>query len=90
VHDSDHEPPLPNGLQALTPAQESLAEFMMLDPDWLAAAAETSRLYRPTSTMTRASIHGCLNSLQLKCVMLCANCFVETLRKPNVVYALGF
>jgi len=33
---------LPNGLQTLTPAQASLAEFMMLDPDWLAAAAEAS------------------------------------------------
>jgi hypothetical protein len=42
LHDSDREPPLPNGLQTLTPAQASLAEFMMLDPDWLAAAAETS------------------------------------------------
>ena len=42
LRDSDREPPLPNGLQALTAAQASLAEFMMLDPDWLAAAAETS------------------------------------------------
>jgi hypothetical protein len=42
LRDSDREPPLPNGLQTLTPAQASLAEFMMLDPDWLAAAAETS------------------------------------------------
>ena len=42
LRDSDREPPLPNGLQSLTPAQASLAEFMMLDPDWLAAAAETS------------------------------------------------
>ena len=42
LRDSDREPPLPNGLQTLTPAQASLAEFMMLDPDWLAAAAEAS------------------------------------------------
>jgi len=42
LRDSDREPPLPNGLQTLTPAQVSLAEFMMLDPDWLAAAAEAS------------------------------------------------
>jgi len=42
LRDSDREPSLPNGLQTLTPAQASLAEFMMLDPDWLAAAAETS------------------------------------------------
>jgi hypothetical protein len=81
---------LPNGLQTLTPAQASLAEFMMLNPDWLAAAAEASPPYWPTSTTTCASIHGCSNSPQLKCVMLCANCFVETLRKPNVVCALGF
>jgi hypothetical protein len=40
--DSDRVPPLPNGLQTLTPAQASLAEFIMLDPDWLAAAAEAS------------------------------------------------
>lgn len=40
--DDDREPPLPDGLKTLTPAQNALAEFLMLDPDWLAAAAETS------------------------------------------------
>jgi hypothetical protein len=42
LRDDDREPPLPDGLQTLTPAQASLAEFLMLDPDWLAAAAEAS------------------------------------------------
>ncbi len=42
LRDDDREPPLPDGLKTLTPAQNALAEFLMLDPDWLAAAAETS------------------------------------------------
>ena len=42
MRDDDREPPLPDGLKTLTPAQNALAEFLMLDPDWLAAAAETS------------------------------------------------
>ena len=41
-HDDEIEPPVPAGLQALTPAQVALAEFLMLDADWLAAAAEAS------------------------------------------------
>jgi hypothetical protein len=42
LRDDDHEPPLPDGLKTLTPAQNALAEFLMLDQDWLAAATETS------------------------------------------------
>ncbi|MGF6473145.1 hypothetical protein [Paraburkholderia youngii] len=42
LHDDEIEPPVPAGLQALTPAQVALAEFLMLDADWLAAAAEAS------------------------------------------------
>lgn len=38
----DVEPPLPPGLATLTPAQTALAEFLLLDPDWLAAAAQAS------------------------------------------------
>ncbi len=38
----DPEPPLPAGLATLTPAQQALTEFLMLDPDWVAAAAEAS------------------------------------------------
>lgn len=38
----DIEPPLPAGLRTLTPAQAALTEFLLIDPDWLAAAAETS------------------------------------------------
>lgn len=40
--DDDLEPPLPPGLAALTPAQQALAEFLELDPDWLGAAAAAS------------------------------------------------
>jgi hypothetical protein len=42
LRDDDREPPLPDGLQTLTPAQNALVEFLMLDPDYLAAAAEMS------------------------------------------------
>lgn len=42
IDDDDLEPPLPAGLQALTPAQETLAGFLYLDPDWTAAAANAS------------------------------------------------
>ncbi|MEM5400377.1 hypothetical protein [Paraburkholderia unamae] len=42
LHEDEIEPPVPAGLQALTPAQVALAEFLMLDADWLAAAAEAS------------------------------------------------
>jgi hypothetical protein len=42
LEDDDLEPPLPAGLQSLTPAQEALAEFLLVDPDRLAAAAEAS------------------------------------------------
>lgn len=38
----DAEPPLPAGLATLSPAQAALAEFLLLDPDWLTAAAEAS------------------------------------------------
>jgi hypothetical protein len=38
--DADEEPPVPPGLNGLTPAQAALADFLLLDPDWQAAAAE--------------------------------------------------
>lgn len=40
--DSDLEPPLPAGLGSLTAAQQALAEFLLIDPDWLCAAAADS------------------------------------------------
>ncbi len=40
--DEDVEPPLPAGLASLTPAQQTLVEYLQLDPDWLAAAAQAS------------------------------------------------
>ncbi|EIC28617.1 MULTISPECIES: hypothetical protein [Methylomicrobium] len=42
VGDDDIEPPVPAGLQTLTPAQTALTEFLLIDPDWLAAAAGAS------------------------------------------------
>ncbi|CAN7259855.1 hypothetical protein LJR230_001014 [Trinickia sp. LjRoot230] len=49
LRDDDREPPLPDGLKTLTPAQNALAEFLMLDPDWLAAAAEKSSPFAAAS-----------------------------------------
>lgn len=46
--DDDIEPPVPAGLAELTPAQQALAEFLELDPDWLIAAAAAS----PELTLT--------------------------------------
>lgn len=40
--DDDLEPPVPPGLNALTAAQRALADFLRLDRDLLAVAAETS------------------------------------------------
>ncbi|QXP82689.1 hypothetical protein [Methylococcus sp. Mc7] len=42
VDDTDVEPPVPPGLQSLTPAQAALVEFLLIDPDWLSAAAVAS------------------------------------------------
>lgn len=42
IADDDEEPPLPAGLQTLTPAQQALADFMQIDDDWLSAAAAAS------------------------------------------------
>lgn len=39
LDDDEREPPLPAGLGALTPAQAALADFLEIDPDWIAAAA---------------------------------------------------
>lgn len=40
--DDDVEPPLPAGLRELSAAQQALAEFLEIDPDWLNAAAQRS------------------------------------------------
>lgn len=42
LDDDDLEPPVPAGLRSLSPAQTGLAEFLLLDPDLMAVAAETS------------------------------------------------
>ncbi len=42
LEDDDVEPPPPPGLQSLSAAQQALVEFLMIDPDRLAAAAGAS------------------------------------------------
>lgn len=42
INEDESEPPLPPGLQTLSSAQTALADFLMIDPDWLAAAATAS------------------------------------------------
>ncbi len=48
--DEDVEPPLPAGLASLTPAQQALVEYLQLDPDWLAAAAQASPALQDSSS----------------------------------------
>ena len=40
--DHELEPPLPAGLSTLSPAQQALVEFLLIDPDWLSAASNGS------------------------------------------------
>ncbi|MGL6161958.1 hypothetical protein [Microbulbifer sp.] len=42
IDNDESEPPPPPGLQTLSAAQAALADFLMIDPDWLAAAAAAS------------------------------------------------
>ncbi len=42
IADDALEPPVPAGLQTLSAAQQTLADFLEIDPDWIAAAAMTS------------------------------------------------
>lgn len=49
--DDDIEPPMPAGLQTLTPAQTALTEFLLIDPDRLAAAAGASPALPDRDTM---------------------------------------
>lgn len=44
IGQNDLEPPIPPGLQSLTPAQTALTAFLLIDPDWLAAAATSSQV----------------------------------------------
>lgn len=43
IGQNDLEPPTPPGLQSLTPAQTALTTFLLIDPDWLTAAATVSQ-----------------------------------------------
>jgi len=49
AEDDEPEPPVPAGLRALTAAQRALADFLRLDDDLLAVAAETSPLLDGTT-----------------------------------------
>lgn len=42
LDDAAMEPPVPPGLQTLSGAQQALVEYLLIDPDWLEAAAEAS------------------------------------------------
>ena len=42
LNDDELEPPVPAGLRSLSPAQAALAEFLLLDPDLMAVAAQAS------------------------------------------------
>jgi hypothetical protein len=46
--DEELEPPVPPGLGDLTPAQHAFADFLRIDPDLIAAAAEGSASTAPT------------------------------------------
>lgn len=45
--DADPEPPVPAGLAHLSAAQQALAEFLLIGPDWLQAAATASPALAP-------------------------------------------
>lgn len=42
LDDAAMEPPVPPGLRTLSGAQQALVEYLLIDPDWLEAAAEAS------------------------------------------------
>jgi len=45
--DNDIEPPVPPGLEALSSSLQSLADFLRIDPDWIAARRKIARICRP-------------------------------------------
>ncbi|HSU13045.1 hypothetical protein [Longimicrobium sp.] len=56
AEDHETEPPVPPGLGELTAAQEAFADFLRIDDDWIAAAAELSPAMRaePDGEQVRA------------------------------------
>src|SRR5690606_16927294 len=62
VEDTTVEPPVPDGLGQLSPAQEALVEFLRIDHDLLAVAAECSKpltlAAAPSETDMRAWLAG--------------------------------
>lgn len=55
LDDDELEPPVPRGLDALSPAQTALADFLELDPDLLAVAAAGSAPLAPRQDARRAA-----------------------------------
>lgn len=55
LDDDDEEPPVPAGLRQLTPAQEALAAFLLLDPDLLEVAASASADLAPSRDTARSA-----------------------------------
>ncbi len=54
AEEDEPEPPVPPGLASLSAAQRALADFLRLDDDLLAAAAETSAALRPAQSDRKA------------------------------------
>ncbi|MDV7213770.1 hypothetical protein, partial [Azotobacter beijerinckii] len=61
LDDAAVEPPLPAGLQTLSGAQQALVEYLQIDPDWLAAAAEASEPL-PASDETTPALDAWLDA----------------------------
>ncbi len=58
------EPPLPAGLLELTPAQQALVEFLMLDVDWLASAAQSSEALADDSDQRGGDFDAWMSDLE--------------------------
>jgi len=61
LDDAAMEPPLPAGLRTLSGAQQALVEYLLIDPDWLEAAAEASEPL-PASDETAPAIDAWLDA----------------------------
>ncbi len=55
IDDEEDEPPIPPGLRQMDAAHEAFAEFMQLDEDLLAVAAEASEALAPTEPTPEAT-----------------------------------
>jgi hypothetical protein len=57
----EEEPPVPPGLRRLTPAQRAFCEFLRVDEDWIAAAAEASA--EPAASPGPGEVRAWISSL---------------------------